>query len=258
MEIKYTKDHIPKNTPCNRRPGIYNQPTTLTIHNTGNPTSTARNERGWLTNPSNPRQASFHIVVDQNEAIEVLPLDEVAWHAGDGNRDGNRRSIGIEICESGNYGQTLQNAAELVASMLKKRGWGIDRLRRHFDWSGKICPHLMYSGGKWTAWERFLHMVRSELSKLQQPEATVEMNGKAICNGIFMNNLVSVPIRKLATALGATVSWNGTHAIVNGKTIIGSQVISGSAHAPVREVVEAAGGKVTGWDGKQRKVSICK
>lgn len=167
---KYIVDHIPRNTPNNRRPGIAMTANTLTVHTTGNPDSSARNERGWLTNPENDRTASYHIVIDEYEAIEVLPLNEVAWHAGDGNGDGNRRSIGIEICESGNYSKTLENAVDLIAKMLKERGWGIDRLRRHYDWSGKICPRLMYDGGKWTAWERFKLMIEKELERMEKPK----------------------------------------------------------------------------------------
>jgi len=47
-------------------------PEYITIHSTGNPTSTARNERAWLTNPNNNVTASWHIVVDEKEAIEDL------------------------------------------------------------------------------------------------------------------------------------------------------------------------------------------
>lgn len=162
--MNYIVDHIPKSTPHNRRPGIAMTPTTITIHNTGNPSSTARNERGWLTNPANDRTASFHIVVDENEAIECIPLNEVAWHAGDGRGDGNMKSIAIEICESGNYNKTLENAANLVAKLLRERGWGVDRLRRHWDWSRKICPRLMYDGGKWTGWTRFIKLVEEKMA----------------------------------------------------------------------------------------------
>lgn len=161
----YIVDHIPKTTPYNRRPGYSMTPEYITIHSTGNPTSTARNERAWLTNPNNNVTASWHIVVDEKEAIEAIPLNEVAWHAGDGgNGTGNRKSIGIEICESGDRQKTLQNAAELVAKLLKERGWGVDKLRRHYDWSGKICPRIFYDGGKWTGWEQFKEAVRKELS----------------------------------------------------------------------------------------------
>lgn len=151
--------------------------TTLTIHNTGNPTSTVQNERDWLTNPENTRTASFHIGVGENEVVECLPLNENAWHSGDGNSltSGNRSSIGIEICESGNYAKTLNNAVELVAKMLKERGWGIDKLRRHWDWARpsdgyrKICPRLMYDDGKWTGWIEFKKRVNDILNPKIEP-----------------------------------------------------------------------------------------
>lgn len=166
--MKYIVDHIPKSTPYNRRPGIPMTPTTITIHNTGNPYSNARGERAWLTNPSNDRTASFHIVVDEHEAIECIPLNEVAWAAGDGaNGPGNRTSIHIEICESGDYAKTLDNAAVLVARMLWERGWGVDRLRRHYDWSGKICPRLMYDDGRWTGWTAFCNMVGYKIKAME-------------------------------------------------------------------------------------------
>ena len=161
--MNYIIDHIPRNTPHNRRPGLSMVPQYITIHSTGNPSSTARNERGWLTNPSNTRTASWHIVVDEKEAIEAIPLNEVAWHAGDGNGQGNRASIGIEICESGNREKTLRNTVQLVAKLLKERGWGVDRLRRHFDWSGKICPRILQPNN-WAGWERFKQEVAKELA----------------------------------------------------------------------------------------------
>lgn len=181
--MNYVVDHIPTSTPNNRRPANKMTATTITIHNTGNPSSTARNERSWLTNPSNTRTASYHIVVDDREAIECLPLDENAWHAGDGNGDGNMRSIGIEICESGDYAKTLDNAAELVAKMLKERGWGTDKLRRHYDWSGKICPRLMYDSGKWLGWRAFVLSVESKLKAkevVKVPENTNTPDGWAV------------------------------------------------------------------------------
>jgi len=160
--MDYIIDHIPRTTPYNRRPGLPMAPQFITIHSTGNPRSTAHNERAWLVNPQNKITASWHIVVDEKEAIEAIPLNEVAWHAGDGNGPGNRSSIGIEICESGDRAKTIENAVKLVARMLKERGWGIDRLRRHFDWSGKICPRIMAADG-WAGWERFKQDVAKEL-----------------------------------------------------------------------------------------------
>lgn len=162
--MNYIIDHIPRTTPHNRRPGVPMTPQYITIHSTGNPKSTARNERAWLTNPSNTVTASYHIVVDEREAIEAIPLTEVAWHAGDGGSGtGNRKSIGIEICESGDRAKTLANAVNLTAKLLKERGWGVDRLRRHYDWSRKSCPRILQPNN-WAGWEKFKAAVQKELS----------------------------------------------------------------------------------------------
>lgn len=190
--MEYRIDHIPRDTPCNRRPAHQLIASTITIHNTGNPNSSARDERAWLTNPSNDRVASFHIVVDEREAIECLPLNENAWHSGDGSglKSGNRTSISIEICESGNYAQTLKNAAQLVAGMLRERGWGVDKLRRHWDWNRKICPRLMYDSGTWAGWEAFKRSVAENLNngdvnemkaieELQQDVAAIRISVEA-------------------------------------------------------------------------------
>lgn len=220
----YRKDYIPHTTACNRRPGLSMTASSITVHNTGNPSSTAVNERGWLTNPSNTRTASYHIVIDAKEAIEVLPLNEVAWHAGDGSSaaSGNRTSIGIEICErdvaAGEYAQALTNAVELIANMLLERNWGVDRLRRHYDWSGKNCPRLMNKDGKWTGWQQFVQQIDARLRGLKtstnqikrnSTEATLIVNGKKLEHkGEVKNGVTYVPIRAIAEALGATVKWD--------------------------------------------------
>lgn len=163
--MDYQIDYIPKSTPHRRRPGIPMKPEYITIHSTGNLESTARNERGWLVNPKNSRQASWHICVDENGAIEAIPLSEVAWHAGDGAGPGNMKSISIEICESGDRAKTLENAAALTARLLREKGWGVERLKRHYDWSGKICPRIFYDEGTWAGWEQFKLAVQKILKE---------------------------------------------------------------------------------------------
>ncbi|MFE6377381.1 peptidoglycan-binding protein, partial [Bacillus subtilis] len=83
-----------------------------------------------------------------------LPLNRNAWHTGDGtNGPGNRKSIGVEICYSKSGGTKYEAAEKLaikfVAQLLKERGWGIDRVRKHQDWNGKYCPHRILSEGRW-------------------------------------------------------------------------------------------------------------
>ena len=142
-------------------------PRYITIHNTANDAS-ANNEVSYMIN--NNYEVSFHYAVDDKEAVQAIPENRNAWHAGDGGSGtGNRYSIGIEICYSKSGGnrfiQAEKNAAYLTATLLKKYGWGIDRVKRHYDWSGKYCPHRTMDMG----WQRFLNMVKAELDKLNKP-----------------------------------------------------------------------------------------
>lgn len=166
--MNYNKNHIPISK--TKRTGKITNKESITIHSTANPKSTAKNERNWLTNPSNNRKASYHIVVDDKEIIEVIPLNEQAYHSG--SSKGNNESIGIEICESGNREKTIQNTVELVGKMLYERNWGVDKLVRHFDWSGKNCPNIM-SANNWADWYKFKDRVQKELDKLSKPEEKV-------------------------------------------------------------------------------------
>lgn len=137
----------------------------ITIHNSYND-APAKNEASYHN--SNSNQVSFHIAIDDIEAIEVIPLNRNAWHCGDGNGNGNRKSIGIEICYSKlggeKYDKSEANAVLLVAKMLHERKWGIDRVRTHMSWSGKYCPHRILD--KKNGWQDFLNRVQAELKRL--------------------------------------------------------------------------------------------
>ena len=162
--LPYVKDHIPTTTANSRRPGYAMTPLYLTIHSTGNPNSYATGERKWLTNSTNTRTASFHVVVDEKQAVECIPLSEVAWHAGDGGKGtGNRKSIGLEICESGDREKTLENAISLAAKILRDHGLGASTLRRHRDWRAKNCPRILIDSAHRSkstqTWEWFTEQV---------------------------------------------------------------------------------------------------
>jgi N-acetylmuramoyl-L-alanine amidase CwlA len=137
------------------------EPEYISVHNTANDAS-ARNEIAYMTKNNN--EVSFHIAVDDKEAVQGLPLDRNGWHCGDGNGNGNRKSIGIEICYSKSGGSRFEkaekNAAELIAYLLKQRGWGIDRVKKHQDWSNKYCPHRTLDMG----WNRFIKMIEAKLN----------------------------------------------------------------------------------------------
>lgn len=137
-------------------------PKGITVHNTANDAS-ARNEIAYMTN--NDYETSFHYAVDDKEAVQGLPLNRNGWHASDGNGPGNRTTIAIEICYSKSGGERFdkaeENAAELIANLLKKYDWDISVVKRHYDYAPdkKYCPHRTMDKG----WDRFLNMIKAKL-----------------------------------------------------------------------------------------------
>lgn len=138
-------------------------PEGITVHNTANDAS-AMSEIKYMI--SNNAETSFHYAVDDKEAVQGLPLNRNGWHASDGNGFGNRKTIAIEICYSKSGGTRFdkaeENAAELIASLLKQYGWGIEVVKRHYDYARdkKYCPHRTMDKG----WGRFLDMVKSKMN----------------------------------------------------------------------------------------------
>lgn len=124
-------------------------PQWITLHNTYNDASAA-NEIAYMTR--NNAYTSYHVAIDDMQAIQAIPFNRNAWHCGDGQGDGNRKSIGIEICYSKNGGERYTkaeaNAIDYVAKLLKKYGWTVDRVKWHRDWSGKKCPHRIIDEGR--------------------------------------------------------------------------------------------------------------
>ena len=119
------------------------KPIGIAIHNTYNDASAA-NEISYMK--SNNNQVSFHIAVDDKEAIQGLPLDRNSWSCGDGSGgQGNRKHISIEICYSKSGGTRFDNAeklaAKVVAELLNKYNWSIDNVKAHRDFANKNCPH---------------------------------------------------------------------------------------------------------------------
>lgn len=146
----------------------------ITIHNTANDAS-AMSEISYMIGNNN--KTSFHVAVDNERIVQGIEFNRNAWHAGDGQGKGNRKTIGIEICYSKTGGEKFNQAeklcAEYVAYLLKQYGWGIDKIYKHQDWSKKYCPHRTLDLG----WQRFLNMVQAYL------KGTTEINNKVKNDG---------------------------------------------------------------------------
>lgn len=131
----------------------------ITVHNTANKAS-ARAEISYMI--TNNNEVSYHIAVDDKEAVQGIPFDRNTWHASDGaNGGGNRKTISIEICystgDAEKFRKSEDNAAYLIAAILTERGWDITHVKKHQDFCGKYCPHRTLDLG----WIRFLKMIES-------------------------------------------------------------------------------------------------
>lgn len=163
------------------RPGYPSSPQYVTIHNTD---STGRGANAlahakiqYERQNNNEVWASWHFQVDDHSIYQSIPLDEVAWHAGDGSMQGNT-TIGIEICENsdGNYAKAEKNAAYLTAQILFELGLPKDAIRMHKDWSGKTCPRNIINGTKGTmGWSEFKNTVARHYDKLVEENKTEEI-----------------------------------------------------------------------------------
>lgn len=171
---------IPEGKP--NRPGYPMRPEWVTVHETGNPNPGANAEahRAFTHSGGGKERVSFHFVVDDREVIQLLPLTENGWHAGDGPEGpGNRTSIAIETCvnQDGDWGRTKANLIKLLAALCRQYGWGSDRIVQHHRWSGKNCPSCIRAEGSW-GW--LLGEVERLLGRGQGPARTFPETGRSI------------------------------------------------------------------------------
>jgi N-acetylmuramoyl-L-alanine amidase len=131
----------------------------IVMHYTANPGATALNHYNYF-NTLKDRYASAHFFVDKLEALCIIPLNEISYHANDvqkRNADGsawrgvkellpnaNFLSIGIEMCiekDGSFHADTLKRAEDVAVELCKK--FGLDPatdIVRHRDITYKNCP----------------------------------------------------------------------------------------------------------------------
>jgi N-acetylmuramoyl-L-alanine amidase CwlA len=162
----------------------------IVVHNTANDAS-AKNEIAYMIGNNN--QVSFHYAIDDKQIVQGIPENRNAWHAGDGGSGkGNRKGLSIEICYSKSGGSRFieaeKLAAKFIASKLKEKGWGIDKVTKHQDYSGKYCPHRTLDMG----WQRFLNMIKAELDALNGSSSSgtlYRVQTGAFSNKTYADNL---------------------------------------------------------------------
>jgi len=144
-------------------PNPYSRPQTplyevnsIVVHYTGNPATTAKNNRNYFENlkSKHTTYASSHYVIGlEGEIIQCIPLNEVAYASNHRNND----SISIEACHPDSDGKftedTYQSLVELVGLLIHQYQLDRDDIIRHYDVTGKKCP--LYFVENPEEWEQF-------------------------------------------------------------------------------------------------------
>lgn len=179
----------------------------IVIHYTAGVSSSGKsdeNTAAWFARLE--AKASSDFIVDDDSVTQFNGDIEnrYTWHCGGSRYDTkggslykictNANSIGVEICSSSLTGKTasanasnwrftdaaIDNAAELVKFLMDKYSIPADRVVRHYDVTGKLCPGIIgwnADSGNEAAWLRFKERIAATNYK-QLYEATLAENRK--------------------------------------------------------------------------------
>lgn len=200
-------------------------PQGIVVHNTAG-TASARTEATNME--SNCSATSYHVIVDETEAIECIPFSRNAWHAGDGSTGyANRNLISIEIARSMDYSgdkydRAEANAVEYIAWVCVQYCWDSSNLHQHNWYSSTACPHRLKDH-----WTTFCSQVDARIAEIKadsdgnpsqdNPNApTADEQGKVKVTlhgyerdvrGINKDGTVYVSVRDLLSQMGYDVGW---------------------------------------------------
>lgn len=123
----------------------------VVIHYTANNGATANGHFNYF-NTLKDRYASAHFFVDKIEALCIIPLSEIAYHANDGTYRGieelkpnaNYLSVGIEMCmekDGSIHPDTIKRTEDVAVELCKRYKLNpLTDIVRHYDVTHKNCP----------------------------------------------------------------------------------------------------------------------
>ena len=140
----------------------------LVFHYVGATGGARANARYYGTTPG--IGASAHYFVDHAPGAEVwesVPEGDTAWHCGANAyrhpKCRNANSIGVEMCchkrADGTWTideETYAAAAALGRDIMERYGIPLDRVLRHYDVTGKLCPRPLIDEGAWADFKKRL------------------------------------------------------------------------------------------------------
>jgi N-acetylmuramoyl-L-alanine amidase CwlA len=103
------------------RPGTPLAPQGLTVHETATPGASSSNESAYFHNAY--REASAHFFVDYSAIVQIIPENEIAWHAGP---TANHRDLSVELChftDPEKFQETWKRGVWLAADICLRYGF---------------------------------------------------------------------------------------------------------------------------------------
>lgn len=183
----------------------------VTIHETDNTNKGANaiNHASYLKNNAKTLKKSWHYCVDEKCITQSIPEDEVAYHSG--TTKGNYYTIAIEICvnSDGDFKKALDNAAELTADILKRKGITKNNftsyLFQHNHWSGKNCPRNLRASTPYS-WAYFVDLVSKHFDGVKKPSAPFSVGDSVTLNGyLYVDSYASIKGKRM-TNFKATIT----------------------------------------------------
>lgn len=195
-------------------------PKGIIAHNTAGSASAAAEAQAMVSNNS---PVSFHVVIDEAQAVECIPFNRNAFHAGDGSTGfANRNLIGVEIARSMSdeaiFSAAEENAITYIAYVCIQYGWTSAQIHKHSDFSKTECPHKTREH-----WQEFLQKIDDKIMQLKAPAEEVPMNPRITViiddepltlRGYNDNGTIYTALRDLANALSYSVDWDGKQAVL--------------------------------------------
>ena len=150
----------------------------IVIHYTANDGDTDEGNGNYFAN--NIVGDSAHYFVDDDSITRSVPDDYIAWAVGGSKykytkggtfygKCTNANSISIEFCDTKKNGvydfteATMKNAADLVKLLMEKYTVPVERVIRHYDVTGKVCPKPFVDDEK--AWKEFKERLVDNMEK---------------------------------------------------------------------------------------------
>lgn len=163
----------------------------IVMHYTATDGATAKNEVMYFALNPAATNASADFFVDDKEIWQYNTAvdSRYSWAVGDGSGGSfggvcsNANQVSVEMscyCSGGRWyicEETYRNAVSLVRYLMGKYGVPPQRVIRHYDVSGKLCPNAvgwLSSTGSDSVWERFKHDIEGTDTEKSGTETKAE------------------------------------------------------------------------------------